>query len=697
MSLNSIDGSDHPSSYYIVGIDETDDDPSLHDIDYGPDPHHPAYLVGEVIVKPLMDISVALGGKIWTSVKVQWRSMDHALSKICNLFPGAQAASVPPSAVSAQDCRSSVGSYSESCQNTTITYHPEGACQLQTYCQTIIPSIPFQHNVIKYSPGTVLKLGNENGTLTMLRNSIPWEETDLEYLHVLQEMERQKSARSRSEDPLEVYVDRKEMLIAANQQLTKMFQQLDTIEKQLGQSKIETEYSHEFQEVKEVIWKKQSEILRRLGEGDVITLKKDGQLSIVTDVEHDEDNFFLPSRKHALMALRKLAQSTGGIMGLSQDPKNLPLLISKMLEHIKENTQPGQSIDVALVLDTTGSMSNDIAEIKKNLALFLEQAELKGSQEGKTLRFALLEYRDLNDLYLHRVTTDFTGDVSILIDNLKKVKVDGGGDSPEAVLDALLAAKEHLSWNKEAKHSIILIGDAPPHAKTVDGLHDEEFVTSQCRAMGAHIFVYPNYDLCLELLRLGDLYSAEKYIQCMPFGEERTGRIALEIINKNISQNALRKSIRYFRYIEPMSSVSFKALARIVWNAAQAGDVDTVIVALSNSKTFMAWETCVVNAAFDFKEKGKQEEYEKMRARFPDVLTDENHIFADVRYYLENDQLSKAEEIALNMTSLLSQIQAFKFILQAYKSIHDVRACERLKKLISRLDNALENEVNSTV
>ncbi|MBN9378941.1 MAG: hypothetical protein BGO14_02990 [Chlamydiales bacterium 38-26] len=207
----------------------------------------------------------------------------------------------------------------------------------------------------------------------------------------------------------------------------------------------------------------------------------------------------------------------------------------------------------------------------------------------------------------------------------------------------------------------------------------------------------PYYDLCLELLRIGDLYKAEKYIQCMPFGEDRSGKIALEIINGSISQNELRKSIRYFRYIEPMSTVSFKAIARIVWNAAQAGDIETVIVALSHSKKFMEWESCVVNAALDFKEKGRIEEYERVCASFPDVFKNEKHVLADVRYYIENDQLSKAEKIASAITSLLSQIQAFKFIRQAYKSIHDAGACERLKKLISILDDGLENDVNSSL
>ncbi|MBN9378942.1 MAG: hypothetical protein BGO14_02985 [Chlamydiales bacterium 38-26] len=478
------------SSYYLCP-NETTVPTFSYDMQEGPNPNHPGYIFGKVVVRPLMDIGIAVSAKIWNGVKVQWKSMDHALSKICNLFPGAKAANMPSSAVSEHDCRPPIGSYGESCLNTTITYHPEHSCQLQTYCQTIIPSIPFQHNVLNYPLGKVLKLGNENGTLIILRNFIPFEETDPEFLHLIQEMDQHKAIISPSENALEFHDDRKEMLMAANQQLTKMFQHLDTIEKQLGKPKIETEHALELQAVKEVILKKHNEILRRLGAGDVITLKKDGQLSIVTDFEHDEENIILPSWKHALTAMRKLAQSTGGIMGLSQDPKNLPLLINKMLEHTKENTLPGQSIDVALVLDTTASMSNDIAEIKKNLAIFLEQAKLAGNKEGKTLRFALLEYRDLDDLYLHRVTTDFTGEISILIENLKKVKVDGGGDHPEAVLDALLAAKEHLSWNKEAKHSIILIGDAPPHAKTVDGLHDEEFVTSQCRAMGAHIFVYP--------------------------------------------------------------------------------------------------------------------------------------------------------------------------------------------------------------
>lgn len=202
----------------------------------------------------------------------------------------------------------------------------------------------------------------------------------------------------------------------------------------------------------------------------------------------------------------------------------------------------------------------------------------------------------------------------------------------------------------------------------------------------------PYYDLCLELLRIGDLDSAEKYIQCMPFARDRSGRIALEIINKNISQNKLRNPIRYFRYIEPMSTVSFKAMARIVWNAVQAGDIETVIVALSHSKTFMKWETCVVNAALEFKEKGRQKEYERVRASFPEVFKNEKYVFADVHYYIENHQLSKAEEVASNIPSLLTQVQAFKFIRQAYKSIDDAEACERLKKLISTLDNP-ENEV----
>jgi hypothetical protein len=428
---------------------------SFYETNNGPNPSHPAYIFGKRVVRPLIDLGFAAGDYLWKTLTAKFTSMDGTLSKMCNIFPGAQASSIPDTR-----CELPEGSYQESCHNTTITYTPENSCLLQTYCNTIIPSIHPQYNQLNYAPSRSLILGNENGTLTISEDCISFERVD----------------------PINDPAKYREHLKIANNQLDRLFNHIEVIDKQLSDPTIDFEQSDKLKLKKETLLKKQNEILTGLRRGDVITFGENGQLMIVTDFE---------SEKPTQQAFRRLAQSTGGIMGLSPESKDLTPLINKMLEHIQENTEPNQPIDVAFVLDTTSSMSNDIADVKKNLSMFLERAQVLGDKNGNALRFAILEYRDQGDLYLHRVNTDFTRDIDKLVANLEIVEVAGGGDSPEAVLDALLAAKEYLSWNKEAKHSIILIGDAPPHPKTVDGLHDEQTVASQCQAMGANIFVYP--------------------------------------------------------------------------------------------------------------------------------------------------------------------------------------------------------------
>ena len=69
------------------------------------------------------------------------------------------------------------------------------------------------------------------------------------------------------------------------------------------------------------------------------------------------------------------------------------------------------------------------------------------------------------------------------------LKAFGFGDEPEAVLDALLVAKNALSWDSQAKRIVILIGDAPPHPQTEDRAHDEAAITAQYR--GAPVAIYP--------------------------------------------------------------------------------------------------------------------------------------------------------------------------------------------------------------
>jgi hypothetical protein len=51
---------------------------------------------------------------------------------------------------------------------------------------------------------------------------------------------------------------------------------------------------------------------------------------------------------------------------------------------------------------------------------------------------------------------------------LEKCRAEGGGDTPEAVADALRAILS-LSWRQNATRICILISDAPPHGLDTNG------------------------------------------------------------------------------------------------------------------------------------------------------------------------------------------------------------------------------------
>lgn len=124
-------------------------------------------------------------------------------------------------------------------------------------------------------------------------------------------------------------------------------------------------------------------------------------------------------------------------------------------------------IEVAFVLDTTGSMGGLIEGAKRRI-----WAVARRIAEGRPrpdLRIALVAYRDRGDLYVTQVH-DFTGDMDAVYARLMSFQADGGGDTPEHVSAALDAAANRVSWSREAGLKVVfLVGDAPPHLDYQDG------------------------------------------------------------------------------------------------------------------------------------------------------------------------------------------------------------------------------------
>jgi hypothetical protein len=138
-------------------------------------------------------------------------------------------------------------------------------------------------------------------------------------------------------------------------------------------------------------------------------------------------------------------------------------------------------VEVAFVLDTTGSMGGLIEGAKRRIWSIARR--IGTGQPRPELRIALVGYRDLGDEYVTRVH-DFSGDMDEVYANLSAFAAQGGGDGPEHVSAALHDAVHRVAWSGgQTLKVIFLVGDAPPHVDYQDGFDYRRHVR-EARARG---------------------------------------------------------------------------------------------------------------------------------------------------------------------------------------------------------------------
>lgn len=141
-------------------------------------------------------------------------------------------------------------------------------------------------------------------------------------------------------------------------------------------------------------------------------------------------------------------------------------------------------LDIAFVVDATGSMGDEINYLKTELKDVIERVQQEN--QSLQLRTASVFYRDHGDQYLTH-ESDFTPSIATTLDFIQKHYAAGGGDFPEAVDEALDAALNRLSWSPEARGRILfLVLDAPPHQadSVVKRMHQ---LVYKAAAMGVRI------------------------------------------------------------------------------------------------------------------------------------------------------------------------------------------------------------------
>ena len=120
------------------------------------------------------------------------------------------------------------------------------------------------------------------------------------------------------------------------------------------------------------------------------------------------------------------------------------------------------AVEVAFVLDTTGSMGALIEGAKRKI--WSIATAIVDSNPDADIRMGLIAYRDIGDDYVTQ-KVDLTTDIQDLYARLLELKARGGGDWPESVNEALDVAVNKLQWTSgsDARRIVFLVGDAPPH------------------------------------------------------------------------------------------------------------------------------------------------------------------------------------------------------------------------------------------
>jgi Mg-chelatase subunit ChlD len=189
-----------------------------------------------------------------------------------------------------------------------------------------------------------------------------------------------------------------------------------------------------------------------------VTVRDDSQRSAKLTTTSNGRAILFPHAEGLSGGLEAIASCHGTIarkrFSLDGDDGAVDLSLSK------KRVLPQQPVlDLAFILDTTGSMAEEIEAVKGTIRKVAGMlADL-----GVDVRVGLVEYRDVNDSFVTRVYP-MSSDVTAFARKVDGLRAGGGGDTPENANRGLSVAMNELAWSERSVARVaVLIADAPPH------------------------------------------------------------------------------------------------------------------------------------------------------------------------------------------------------------------------------------------
>ncbi len=165
--------------------------------------------------------------------------------------------------------------------------------------------------------------------------------------------------------------------------------------------------------------------------------------------------------KGTLKIFARFSADTGGVAVESASAAEVPGDIKVV---IATGVPAGEPVDLVFVVDSTGSMRDDIDAVKADMRSIM--AELTATNPDRQI--GIVVYRDVGEEYVSKTVLSLTADEEAIVEAIGSIEVDAGGDTREHVYAGIDTALSEQPWRSGSSQHIVLMGDAPPHDDYTD-------------------------------------------------------------------------------------------------------------------------------------------------------------------------------------------------------------------------------------
>jgi Mg-chelatase subunit ChlD len=250
-----------------------------------------------------------------------------------------------------------------------------------------------------------------------------------------------------------------------------------------------------------------------------IKIRNDADQIIDSGLSYSDGTFFFyPAQVAQQDQVFQLEYAQGRSLSSMQIERAGPRQILVTLPQI-EHRQSAVPVDIVFILDTTGSMGEEIKRLLETIDII--HMNLTALPNLPEVRFGMVLYRDRSDAYVTKVIHP-TNNINKFRTALTRVTADGGGDTPEDLQSALKETMETIQWNHDGLRLGFVITDATAH---LDYVQEYTYIKAAetARQKGIKLFTVGTGGLDIHgeyILRQISQLTYAKYL-FLTYGQER--------------------------------------------------------------------------------------------------------------------------------------------------------------------------------